>query len=81
MQFEITPDQKKLMPPVAQAILTDIDDYLNRLAAIGKRVTEIALKDADFIYLQNRLQTLAKSNDPFQIIGYQGIHLVRQSPI
>lgn len=78
MELQITAQAKQAMLPQGQQILAGIDDYLAQVAARGRQMTQLVLKDTDFNYLVNQLQVLNKRFDVCGRIDYQGIKLVRK---
>ena len=78
MQYEITVHDKQRISTYGQEILAGIDAFLNQVAERGKQLSQLVLKDTDFIYLANSLQSLHKRLEPCGQIHYNGVKLVRK---
>ena len=78
MQYEITAQVKQQIPSYGQDILAGIDDFLSQVAERGKQLSQLVLKDTDYIYLANSLQSLHKCFEPCGQIDYNGVKLVRK---
>lgn len=78
MNHQITTQEVRLLPAQGQAILANIDTFLDQVADYGKQLNQYVLKDAEYLYLENNLQRLKRQFVPGGQIDYNGVKLVRK---
>lgn len=78
MNYYITMQEAQQLPAQGQAILANVDAFLDQVAAQGKRLRQFVLKDADYIYLENSLQQLRQRFVAGGQIDYNGVKLIRR---
>jgi len=78
MDYQITTQELHHLPAQGQAILADVDAFIDQVAAHGKQLNHFILKDAEYLYLENNLQRLRRRFKPGGEIHYNGVKLIRR---